>query len=247
MRAERRLAAGLAALTVVAVLLPMAGGLAGGGLFPEFSQPWSLISSGLENSAVLTLATVLGTLVLASPAAYALARGRWRLRPALFALVLVAMAVPGALLILPQYKEIFWLGLLNTRVGLVLLYVATDLPLAVLFMRAAFASVPDQLVESMRVDGAPALRIFTRLFLPLSASTIITVVVFVVIQVWNEQLLAGALLDTSSLYPFPVLVALDVGGTASLSASWISLAPPLFVFVVFQRWFQRGMLPGPLI
>ena len=55
--------------------------------------------------------------------------------------------------------------------------------------------------------------------------TIITVVVFVVIQVWSEQLLAGALLDTSSLYPFPVLVALDVGGTASLSAGW-NLARP---------------------
>jgi len=146
------------------------------------------------------------------PAAYLLARGQSRLRSASFVFVLGALAVPGALLLLPQYQEMAWLGLVNTLVGLALLYIAANLPLAVFFLRAAFASVPETLVESMHVDGASRWQIMTRLFIPLSASTIVQISVFVVIAVFNEVPLAVTLLNSASLYPLPILAALGTGG-----------------------------------
>lgn len=244
---DRRANAGLLCLAAGVTLLPLVGGLPGAALRPNLALPWSVVGSGLLNSSVLTLATLFGTVLLGVPAAYILARGSSRLRPALFLVVLFAMAVPGALVILPQYQEMSWLGLVDSRLGLVLLYTAANLPLAIFFLRAAFASVPEGYVESMRVDGASTPRILTRLFVPLSFSTLVTVAVFVVIQVWNEVPLAATLLDNQALYPLPLIVALGTGGTASLGASWISIAPPLLVFLVSQRAFQRGMLTGTLL
>jgi multiple sugar transport system permease protein len=246
-RRAARLNAGTALLLVLLTVVPFLGGLPGNGLRPDVSLPWRLVRSGLENSAILTFGTLLGTLLLALPAAYALARGKFRLRPWLFVFVLGAMAVPGALLLLPQYQEMAWLSLVNTRLGLVLLYVAANLPLAVFLLRAAFAAVPEGLVESMHVDGASRLQVMTRLFVPLSASTIVTVAVFVVIAVFNEVPLAVTLLNSASLYPLPILVALGSGGLGSLGASWLSVAPPLLVFLACQRFFQRGMLSGRLL
>jgi ABC-type sugar transport system permease subunit len=246
-RRSRRANSAVVWLMAAVTLVPLLGGLPGEALRPDLSLPWSLVSSGLENSAVLTIATLLGTLLLALPAAYLLARGQSRLRAALFVFVLAAMAVPGALLLLPQYQEMAWLGLVNTRLGLVLLYVAANLPLAVFFLRAAFASVPESLVESMYVDGASRWHVVTRLFIPLSASTIVTVTVFVVIAVFNEVPLAVTLLNSASLYPLPILAALGTGGIGSLSASWLSIGPPLMLFLACQRVFQRGMLTGSLL
>ena len=137
-----------------------------------------------------TAATLLGTFMLAFPAAYLLARKKFPGRGALFLLVLFALAIPGVVLLLPQYQEIAWLGLINTRFGLVVLYVAANVPLAVFFLRPAFASVPEPLVESMRVEGMSGLGIFRRLVLPLSSSTIIAVSVFVIVAVgtsWRER------------------------------------------------------------
>ena len=243
----RRANAGVLCLAAGVTLVPLVGGLPGSALRPDLALPWPVVGSGLLNSALLTVATLLGTVLLGVPAAYVLARWTSRLRPVFFLMVLFAMAVPGALVILPQYQEMSWLGLVDSRLGLVLLYIAADLPLAVFFLRAAFASVPEGYVESMRVDGAGALRVVTRLLVPLSLSTLVTVAVFVVIQVWNEVPLAATLLDNQALYPLPLIVALGTGGTASLGASWISIAPPLFVFLISQRAFQRGMLTGTLL
>ena len=246
-RRTGRANAGVLWFLAAVTLVPLLGGLPGHALQPSAALPWSLVSSGLENSAILTVATLLGTLLLAVPAAYLLARGQSRLRSVLFVFVLGALAVPGALLLLPQYQEMAWLGLVNTLFGLILLYVAANLPLAVFFLRAAFASVPETLVESMHVDGASRWQIMTRLFIPLSASTIVTITVFVVIGVFNEVPLAVTILTSASLYPLPILAALGTGGIGSLSASWLSVGPPLLLFLACQRVFQRGMLTGSLL
>jgi ABC-type glycerol-3-phosphate transport system permease component len=99
----------------------------------------------------------------------------------------------------------------------------------------------------MHVDGASSWQIITRLFVPFSASTIVTISVFVVIAVFNEVPIAVTLLNSASLYPLPILAALGTGGIGSLSASWLSIGPPLLLFIACQRAFQRGMLSGSLL
>lgn len=123
-------------------LFPVIGGLPGGALRPDFGLVWSQVDTGLANSGVMAAGTLVGTLLMAAPAAYVLARCRFPGRSTLFGLVLLAMAIPGALTLFPQAQGLVHLGLMNTRVGVMLIYIAADLPLAVFFLRATFAAVP---------------------------------------------------------------------------------------------------------
>jgi ABC-type glycerol-3-phosphate transport system permease component len=246
-RRARRLAAVALIVAGAIELVPLTSGLRHGALGPVFGLAWPEVETGLVNSAIMTVGTVVGTLVLAVPAAYVLAQCRFRGRSALFALVLVAIAVPGALTLFPQARGLVMMGLANTRLGVMLIYISLDLPLAIFFLRAAFAAVPRPLVEAMRVDGASTARIAARLYLPMSASTLVVVTVLTVLQVWNDAVIMLVMTNGPSLYTLPVLVAAGLGGTAALGASWLSIVPPLLIFLASQRHFQRGIAPGPLL
>ena len=246
-RRTRRLAAVALFVAAAIELIPLAGAPPRGALGPVFRLAWPEVETGLANSVIMTVGTVAGTLLLAVPAAYVLAQGRFRGRSALFGLVLVAIAVPGALTLFPEAQGLVWAGLINTRLGVMLIYISLDLPVAIFFLRAAFIAVPQPLVEAMRVDGASRARIATRLFLPMSASTLVVVVVLTVLQVWNESLIMIVMTNSLSLYTLPALVASGLGGTAALGASWLSIGPPLVVFLASQRHFRRGIAPGALL
>jgi ABC-type glycerol-3-phosphate transport system permease component len=139
------------------------------------------------------------------------------------------------------------MSLANTRLGVMLIYISLDLPLAIFFLRAPFAAVPQPLVEAMRVDGASTARIAMRLIIPMSASTIVVVIVLTVLPVWNDSIIMLVMTTSPSLYTLPILVAAGLGGTAALGASWLSIGPPLLVFLASQRHFYRGIAPGPLL
>jgi ABC-type glycerol-3-phosphate transport system permease component len=208
---------------------------------------WQAIDSGLRNSAIVTGGTLALTLLLAIPAAYLLARTKVWLNGPLFVFVLFNLAIPGVVIILPQVEEMSRLGLVNSYLGLIVLYCAANLPLAVFFLRPALASVPPPLVESMRVDGARGLTILRRLFLPYVARTIIAVALLVVVWVWNELPLAVVMINSQSLQTLPILVELNIGGSASVGASWVSMAPPLLLFLATLRYFRRGVITGNLL
>ena len=246
-RRTRRLAAVALFIAAATELIPLTSALQRGALGPVFRLPWPEVGTGLANSAIMTVGTVAGTLLLAVPAAYVLAQWRFPGRSALFGLVLVAIAVPGALTLFPQARALVWMGLVNTRLGVMLIYISLDLPVAIFFLRAAFAAVPKPLIEAMRVDGASTARIATRLFLPMSASTLVVVVVLTVLQVWNDSLIMIVMTSSPSLYTLPVLVANGLGGPAALGVTWLTIGPPLLVFLASQRHFYRGIAPGPLL
>lgn len=212
-----------------------------------YTLQWRAIGSGLRNSAIVAGGTVGLTLLLAVPAAYLLARKRFWLNGPLFMFVLFTLAIPGVVIIFPQVQEMSRLGLVNSYLGLIILYCAANLPLAVFFLRPAFASVPGPLIESMRVDGAEGLVILRRLLLPYVARTIIAVAMLVVVWVWNELPLAVVMINSQSLQTLPVLVELNIGGSASVGASWISMAPPFVLFLATLRYFRRGVITGNLL
>jgi ABC-type glycerol-3-phosphate transport system permease component len=233
-----------AAVLVMLMLAPFAGVV---GEWSGYTLRWQAIDFGLRNSAIVTGGTLSLTLLLAVPAAYLLARKRFWLNDALFLFVLFNLAIPGVVIILPQVEEMSRFGLVNSYLGLIILYSAANLPLAVFFLRPAFASVPEPLIESMQVDGAQGLVIVRRLLLPYVARTIIAVALLVVIWVWNELPLAVVMINSQSLQTLPVLVELNVGGSASVGASWISMAPPLLLFLATLRYFRRGVITGNLL
>jgi multiple sugar transport system permease protein len=226
------------------LLAPFAGVV---GEWSGYTLRWQTIDSGLRNSAIVAGGTLGLTLLLAVPAAYLLARKRFWLNDALFLFVLFNLAIPGVVIILPQVEEMSRFGLVNSYLCLIILYCAANLPLAVFFLRPAFASVPEPLIESMRVDGAQGLVIARRLLLPYVARTIIAVALLVVVWVWNELPLAVVMINSQSLQTLPVLVELNAGDSASVGASWISMAPPLLLFLATLRYFRRGVITGNLL
>ena len=249
MRWAKRTRRGLLAVMVVLVLLPFAGEAEYWLGRHEFAGTfWPGIETGVRNSLILSAATVIGTLVLAVPAAYFLAYKTSRWRAVLFVFVLFALAVPGVIFILPQFEEIVWLGLVNTRIGIVVLYITANLPLAVFFLRPAFASVPVPLVEAMRVDGASSLGILRRLILRLSSSTIIALSVLIVVWVWGELPIAQAVLNSSNQSASTLPLLLSNGDIGNPNAVYlVSLAVPLLLFLSANRYFRRGLMSGSLL
>ena len=249
MRWAKRTRRGLLAVMVVLVLLPFAGEAEYWLGRHEFAGTfWPGIETGVRNSLILSAATVIGTLVLAVPAAYFLAYKTSRWRAVLFVFVLFALAVPGVIFILPQFEEIVWLGLVNTRIGIVVLYITANLPLAVFFLRPAFASVPVPLVEAMRVDGASSLGILRRLILRLSSSTIIALSVLMVVWVWGELPIAQAVLNSSNQSASTLPLLLSNGDIGNPNAVYlVSLAVPLLLFLSANRYFRRGLMSGSLL
>ncbi len=246
-RVRRRSSLVLACALVVFALVPFIGELPGWRNIFSNPLPWSAVSNPLFNSTVVAFATVAGTLVLAVPGAYVLARSRLKFRRFLTFVVLVCLAIPGIVLILPQYLEMARLDLVNSLLGLVLLYVAANLPLAIFFLRPAFAAVPAELTEGMRVDGATTPRIVWRLVIPFASSAIVAVSVLIAVQAWNEVTLAATLLNSSQLYTLPLFDTTYFGTTVPLAAGWITYMPPLLVFIACQRWFRRGLTRTKLL
>jgi multiple sugar transport system permease protein len=239
----------LLAVMIVLVLLPFAGEAEFWLGRDEFAGTfWPAIKTGVWNTLILSAATLVGTLLLAVPAAYFLAFKKSRWRTALFVFVLFTLAVPGVIFILPQFEEIVWLGLVNTRVGIVVLYITANLPLAVFFLRPAFASVPVPLIEAMRVDGASGLGIVRRLILRLSSSTIIALSVLMVVWVWGELPIAEAVLNSNNQSASTLPLLLLDGNIGNPNAVYlISLAVPLLLFLAAQRYFRRGLMSGSLL
>ena len=165
---------------------------------------------------------------------------------ALFLFVLFCLAIPGIVFIFPQFEEIVRLHLVNTRAGVVFLYVTTNLPLAIFFLRPAFASVPRPLVEAMRVDGVSELGILRRLVLRHSASTIVALSVLVVVWVWGEVPIAQAVLNSDRLATLPLQILNGFIGNPNASYL-ISIGAPLVLFLATQQFFRRGLVSATLL
>jgi ABC-type glycerol-3-phosphate transport system permease component len=201
------------------------------------------------NSLVVALGTVVITTVVSSLAAFAFARYHFRFKEIIFYLFLAALAVPGVVLIIPQYLLMLRLHLTDSLFGLVLIYSSENLPFSIFLLRGFFEAVPKDLEESFRLDGASTLRVLTRLIAPLSAPALAVVAMFTFNFAWEEFIIALTLIDSQSHYTLPI--ALDFFITAHqtewgplFAASTIATIPSVIVYFISQRWFQRGISLG---
>jgi ABC-type glycerol-3-phosphate transport system permease component len=165
--------------------------------------------------------------------------------------LLSTMLLPGTALIVPLFLELKQFALLDTTEGLILVYVGTNLPFAMFLMRAFFETLPRELRDSARVDGAGEFRIFWSVMAPLIGPGVATLVIFQFMFTWNEFILANTLLQTPEKLPLqPVLFAMQ----GQYSTNWsvltaalvISVLPIVLVYVRMQRRFVEGLTMGAL-
>jgi ABC-type glycerol-3-phosphate transport system permease component len=219
--------------------------------FVAYGEAWNSIGFAQHffNSVWITVATVIGVLVFSTISGYAFAILKFPFKNTLYLLLLTTLFMPATALIIPLYLQLKNLGLLNTQEGLVILYISSSAPFAMFLMRAFFQTLPDELVQAARIDGAGEFTIFWRIILPLARPGVATVVIFQFLSTWNEFLYANTVLqDTGKLPLQPVLFSL----IGQYSTDWptltagltMSIIPVVLVYVFMQRQFVAGLTLG---
>ncbi len=201
------------------------------------------------NSVIVGVVATPLTLLVATPAAYSLTRFRFRGRDIYATLVLFSYMVPLLLLGIPMFLIMRYLHLLNTRLSLILSYVAFSLPFSMWMLRSFFLSIPLSLEEAAMVDGASREQALTRIVLPLSKPALISCGIFTFVLVWNEYTLALLFIRSESLKTLPIGIAAFIGTTAYewgyiLSSIIMMTVPILFGFIFVQKALIRGFLAG---
>lgn len=219
----------------------------------NFATAWNEggFSQYLPNSLLYTAASVVGILVIASMAGYALARIEFPGRGVVVGAILVIMIIPLPASFIAQYKLLITLGLANTRIGYILVLIAGGLPISILIMRGFFASQPRELEEAAAIDGASLLGTFWRIILPLARPGLVAVAVIQAMGVWNEYLMGLVLFNDSSLMPVQRGLTNFVSAESPqqqilLAASLIAVLPIVVFYAIAQRHIISGLSAGAL-
>jgi ABC-type glycerol-3-phosphate transport system permease component len=228
-------------------------------LFPNhpttsnYQQAWSENSFGhyFFNSLGVALATVVITVVLASLAAFAFARYKFPMRELIFYIFLASLAIPNILLLIPQYLLMDRLHLIDSLEGLVLLYVSSNLPFMIFFLRGFFAGIPREYEEAFRLDGASTIRVISRLIIPLSLPAVALVSMFTFSAAFDEFPVALTMLSDPSKFTVQIGLADFIGNHTTawgpfFAGSVIATIPVVLVFLVTQRWARSGVSLGGL-
>jgi ABC-type glycerol-3-phosphate transport system permease component len=203
------------------------------------------------NSVLVSVAHVVLVLLLGSMMAYAFAHFEFPGKRLVFGLIVGALMIPGVVLIIPQFLVARDLHLLNSRLGLVLFYVAGQLAFITFLLRGFFASIPRELAEAMEVDGAGAWRVYWNLMLPLARPALGTAAIFAFLFSWDEFAWALTIIDDPAKRTLPIAIALFQGQHTTawgvvFAASVIAVLPVLVIFVIFQRYLVSGLQAGAL-
>lgn len=199
------------------------------------------------NSLILaTLATILA-LLFTVPAGYAFAKLRFAGRDRLFQLLVAALVVPAQIGTLPLFLMLKSMGLVNTYAGALVPWLASIFGL--FLVRQYALSIPDEMLEAARVDGATEGQIFRRVVLPTLQPIVVTLALFVFLGSWNDFLWPLIVLTDQSNYTLPVaLAALSrehvQDAEMMMAGAVVTVAPVLILFLALQRYYIRGMLAG---
>ncbi|SMF69576.1 sn-glycerol 3-phosphate transport system permease protein [Azospirillum oryzae] len=199
------------------------------------------------NSLVMALSIALGKIAISILSAYAVAFFRFPLRMAFFWLIFITLMLPVEVRIIPTYKVVADLGLINTYAGLAIPLIASAT--ATLLFRQFFLTIPDELLEAAKIDGAGPVRFFIDVVLPLSRTNIAALFVILFIYGWNQYL--WPLLVTSSGDMETIVTGITkMIGTGESANDWhiimattvLAMLPPVAVVVFMQRWFVKGLV-----
>ena len=204
----------------------------------------------LLNSVLISLATTVIGVFLASTAAYAFSRFRFPGRRAGLMMFLVSQMFPATLMLIPLYILIVQvLGLESSYIGLVLMYVQTAIPLCVWMMKGYFDTIPKELEESALIDGASQATIFFRIVLPLAKPAVAVTALFSFMTAWNEFVQAATFMNKEAMYTAPVGLRFFVSGFSEqwgyfAAGSIIAAIPVVVLFLFLQKYLVSGLTAG---
>lgn len=201
------------------------------------------------NSLILTLAAALVTGAIALLAGYAFAKMKFKGRELLFGMIVPLMSVPPVAMIIPQFRIIKIMGLVNTRVSVILIYVGIMLPMTVYLMRNFMKTVPDSLLDAAKIDGCNSRKALLFIMIPLSVPALITSSLVNIVWVWNELLISLVFLQKESLRTLMVGITLFKGRftlniPVIMAGLVIATVPIVVIYIFAQKYLVEGMLAG---
>lgn len=202
------------------------------------------------NSLILAVCTVALSLGAAIPAAYAFSRRRFPGRRAILQTLLLLYSFPSVLSMFAIYKLLSPLGLINTRLGLIIVYTGTMAVFALWNMKGYFDTIPLEIEEAARIDGCTSLQVVTKVVLPLAKPSVVVTAVMILIYVWNEYIFAVTFMTGADSYTLAAglysLQATEMSGSWPVfsAASLVISTPILVVFFLVQRHMNAGLTVG---
>lgn len=203
-----------------------------------------------SNSVIVSFWSVLFNVVLAATLGYSFSKFQYWGRDFFLGFILLIITLPYVIYLIPIYIMQSRFDLIDTRLGLILPYIATNLPMSVFIMRGQFNGVPNEMMEAARIDGASHWQIFARIMLPIVKPGIATVIIMTFITVWGEFTYARTLSTTAKSQT----LAVGITFLRDEAASWqygtltatiiLSLIPVMIIFLSMQKYFIKGIMAG---
>ena len=218
-----------------------------GNIFTQTTIPRNML-----NSAKITVVTVVGNLLVTVPAAYGFSRFRFKGRTQFLMAILLFQMVSPLIIILPLYRYFIELNLLDSHLGLILIYITVQIPFTVWLLKGFFDSIPKSLDEAARIDGASRLQSVIRVILPVAMPGIAAAVLFNTINAWSQFLIPFILIGKGRLQPVSVGVAkfAETAGEGIVTthllaaASLVAMLPSIAIFIALQRFIVKILISG---
>jgi len=198
-------------------------------------------------STVMALVIAIGKISISMLSAFAVVYFRFRFRMFFFWMIFVTLMLPVEVRIAPTYKVVADLGLLNTYAGLTLPLIASAT--ATFLFRQFFLTIPDELIEAARIDGAGPMRFFKDILLPLSKTSIAALFVIQFIYGWNQYLWPLIITTHENMYPIVIGIQRMIAGGDSvtewnlvMATALLAMIPPAAVVILMQKWFVKGLV-----
>ncbi|MBX3094560.1 MAG: carbohydrate ABC transporter permease [Cryobacterium sp.] len=206
------------------------------------------ITGSFWNTIVIAVPTTILVVLIGSLAGYAFAWMEFPGRDWLLIAVIVLLAVPIQVALIPLAQMFGAIGIFGSVLGVILFHIAFGLPFAIFLMRNFFMQIPSELLEAARLDGASDLRIFFTVVLPLGLPAVASLAIFQFLWTWNDMLVA-LLFSNSQSQPLTVAIQSQLrqfGANIDVlsTGAFISMIIPLIVFFAFQRYFVQALLAG---
>jgi len=205
------------------------------------------------NSLVVVLVSVFLVLAISLPASYVLARFKFVFKNFLLKFIILGLGVPLQMLLIPLFFTLLGINLLNSLVGLVLVYISISIPFTVFLITGFLKSLPHELEEAAYIDGCSPIRTFFTVMLPLGAPAIVAAAIFNTIDLFNELMLVTAFITDESKYTLPIgLYGLQ--GSMQYSGDWVSLfagfmvsiLPLVVIYLIMSRRIIEGITVGAI-
>jgi multiple sugar transport system permease protein len=218
-------------------------------LLPPGEQPVSDIPFGLTNSIIISLSSTLFILILGSVAGYAFGRLTFPGRRALLISLMMLRMLPGIVLSVPLFIVATSVQLFDTRLVLIIVYTAFNLPFAVWLFSVFFQEIPDELEDAALVDGCTRASVLPRIFLPLSLPAFATIAILSFLATWNEFLFAVSLTSSKTAKTTPVALAsmqaaFETRWAVMTAGAVLASIPVLLLLFFAQRYIVRGLTFG---